>query len=98
MTSVVDSNFEVHLKGKFTFADRQKFRQVFDMAPANDVSDVVLDFEEVEFIDSAALGILLLARDDAKKFGVGLIIRKPQGQVKKMFEISRFHDLFQIKD
>ena len=57
-----------------------------------------IELSQVEFVDSAALGILLLARDEAEKSSTKLVLKSPQGQVKRMFEISKFHDLFNIED
>ncbi|MBL0318625.1 MAG: STAS domain-containing protein [Alphaproteobacteria bacterium] len=94
--SMIGDTSEVFIKGKFTFADHQVFRSMFSLLNQKDVRNLVFDFKETEFIDSAALGILLLLRDEAEKVSVGLTLRNPNGQIKKMFKVSRFYDLFQI--
>lgn len=52
---------------------------------------------QVDFVDSAALGMLLLARDEAQKHDKKLIISGIQGQVKKMFTVARFDSLFSLQ-
>ena len=95
---IENGNCEVSISGKFTFSDHQEFKSIFAILSDKDIKSIHLDFENVEFIDSAALGILLLARDESEKTGTTLVLQKPTGQVKKMFEVSRFYDLFQIED
>lgn len=89
---------EMAISGKFTFADRQVFRDLFKDITDQDIKRLCIELSQVEFVDSAALGILLLARDEAEKASTALVLKSPQGQVKRMFEISKFHDLFNIED
>jgi anti-anti-sigma factor len=86
----------VKLSGRFTFADHNDFKEIFQFFADSSINKIEIDLSNVEFVDSAALGMLLLTRDEAKKASKALTIRNPQGQVKKMFEISRFYDLFDI--
>ena len=51
---------------------------------------------QVNFVDSAALGMLLLARDEAEKYRKQLVLRGAAGQVKKMFDMARFNMLFSL--
>jgi anti-anti-sigma factor len=92
------STFEVKMRGKFTFSDRQIFRDITQEIQRPEIKKVVLDFSGVEFVDSAALGVLLLTKDEAEKHDTTLILRKPVDQVQKMFKISCFYDLFRIED
>lgn len=89
---------ELSLKGRFTFADNKTFVGLLDNMANQNFSKVVIDLANVEFIDSAALGVLLLARDRCEKSSMILLLRNPTGQVKQMFKISKFNDLFQIEE
>jgi anti-anti-sigma factor len=88
---------ELSLNGKFTFADNKTFTHIFDQISGRIFKRVIIDLSGVEFIDSAALGILLLARDKCEKSETSLTLKNPKGQVKQMFDISRFNDLFKIE-
>lgn len=96
--SVNGKELKLDLKGKFTFADNKVFADILEEISNSSFDGVVIDLGDVEFIDSAALGILLLARDKCVKSATNLELRNPKGQVKQMFDISRFNDLFQIKE
>jgi len=97
-TNVKDGNINrIEMKGKFTFSDHGEFKKLFDSFKDKAMSQVEFNMKNVEFVDSAALGLLLLARDEAEKSGKKLVIVGPEGQVKKMFEISRFYELFDVR-
>jgi HptB-dependent secretion and biofilm anti anti-sigma factor len=88
--------FNLTLSGKFTFADHPEFREILAKIGEDDVRQIVLQMSGVEFVDSAALGMLLLARDEAEKHNKSLILSGATGQVKKMFEMAKFSNLFTI--
>jgi len=86
--------YDVTLSGNFTFDDHTDFRDVLQQMSEADVRHVVFHMNKLEFIDSAALGMLLLARDEAQKHQKNLAISGATGQVKKMFDMARFDTLF----
>ena len=103
MRGIMEYTKEIHdqvctvtLHGKFTFSDHQTFKQFIGMLPEGSFRQFALSMENLVFVDSAALGILLLLRDECERAGVTLVLKNPVGQVKKMFEISRFYDLFTV--
>ncbi|MBI1275210.1 STAS domain-containing protein [bacterium] len=82
-------------KGAFTFSDHEDIKGVLD-ACQPPVEQVTLDFRAVNFVDSAALGMLLLVKDEAEKHSIKLSIRGAQEQPMQMFQISRFNELFDL--
>jgi anti-anti-sigma factor len=60
------------------------------------VKNLSLDFADVTFIDSTGMGMLLLLRDECQLHNAVLSIQSPQGQVQKIFAISKFDRLFSI--
>lgn len=93
-----DDTCDVMLNGKFTFADHPEFRAVLQYIADPNVRHVILRMARLEFVDSAALGMLLLANDEAKKHHKRLIISGANSQVKKMFNMARFNTLFTMTD
>ena len=91
-----DGSLEIVLKNKFTFQDNKIFAPILEDVAKSIYKTVTIDLKNAEFIDSAALGILLLTRDKCEKSFSKLVIKNPTGQVKQMFDISRFNDLFDI--
>lgn len=85
------------LGGHFTFTDHPEFREVLTHIEQAGVTSVIVDISQVEFVDSAALGMLLLANDAASKYAKKLVIRGAQGQVKKMFDMANFQSIFSLE-
>jgi anti-anti-sigma factor len=84
----------ISLRGAFTFNDNAAFRSIIKSLEESPPPSVVLDFAHVGFIDSAALGMLLLLREEQQKNISHIVLRHAQGQVRKMFDLSKFDNLF----
>jgi anti-anti-sigma factor len=88
---------EAMLTERITFSDNVLFRTMIAELLAAEPKTVALDLSQVAFIDSSGLGMLLLARDEVLKNGKDIVLRKPQGQVAKLFALSDFDSLFRIE-
>jgi len=86
------------IQGELTFTDHSSFKQLVGTLFEGKASPIVLDLSKLEFIDSAGLGMLLLVRDEVNKSSKKLILRHPQGQVKRMFAVTKFETLFAVED
>jgi anti-anti-sigma factor len=53
--------------------------------------------DTLDFVDSAGLGMLLLAHDAAAEGRKSLVIKNVGGQVKKMFALAHFQKLFALE-
>ena len=89
---------KIVMHGKFTFSDHMEFKKIIAIFDEGNLEKMELDVSGITFVDSAALGLLLLALEEAKKKSLPLIILKPTGQVQKMFKVSRFYELFKVLD
>jgi HptB-dependent secretion and biofilm anti anti-sigma factor len=95
----LDSNASlVSMSGEFTFTDHAQFKTLVTRLFETKDAPVVIDLSKLEFIDSAGLGMLLLARDEAKKTNRSLVLRGPSGQVKRMFGVTKFDTLFDVQE
>lgn len=84
-------------QGRFDFNCFRDFRTTYESALAQDgVKCIVVDLQQVQYIDSAALGILLL-RDKAAAQGAKVELANLQGTVKDVLEIANFHKIFSIR-
>lgn len=88
------SQCHITLSGRFTFSDSAAFRPVLDLLTTPALSEIILDFSQTEFIDSAALGMLLLLREEARQRNIDVRLINAYGQIKKMFELVQFHTIF----
>jgi anti-anti-sigma factor len=58
---------------------------------------LVLDFENVEFLTSTALGALLRVRKQIAATGGSFALRNPQEAVQEVFEVTRLAHLFEVE-
>lgn len=88
---------EARLSGRLTFTDYQAFRDLLKSFQEQPHPRQVIDLSALEFIDSSGLGMLLIALDEAKRANRTLVLRGPQGQVKRTIEIAAMTPLFDIE-
>jgi anti-anti-sigma factor len=84
------------LRGSFTFKDYHSFRALLD-ALRNGGQHHVLDLSGLEFVDSAALGMLLIADDEARGAGWTLILRHPAERLARLMETAAMDSIFKIE-
>jgi anti-anti-sigma factor len=85
------------ISGDLTFTDHAAFLVIMNRLLATRGTPIVIDLFQLEFIDSAGLGMLLIARDEARKASRVLTLRHPKGQVERMFAVTKFETLFVIE-
>jgi len=80
---------------RFDFNSYRQFRDIYEPALDNPkIKKIIVDLSNVQYIDSAALGVMLLLRDKAKALGKQVDIANPKGAVKEVLEIANFNKLF----
>lgn len=90
------SGLNVALRGRLTFAENGQFRRILgQLGDLAGVPRVVFDLGGVDYIDSAGLGMLLVARDAVAGQKGRLTLDSARGQVARMLDLARFRDLFQ---
>lgn len=85
----------VRLKGRFDYEARRDFDAAVQAALAETAGEVQINLMEVEYMDSSALGMLLVLRDKAKVLGKRVSLAESQGLVKKILDVANFQKLFQ---
>ncbi len=86
------------LDGLFDFSTHRDFRQACDEILACElVQDVLVDFRNVEYLDSSALGMLLLLKEKAGSGGRTLALVNCQEPVRQVLDIACFGKIFTIR-
>ena len=94
-TSPDGQTFTIQIKGKFDFNLVQAFRNAYSEIES-ELSTLVVDLRETEYMDSSALGMLLnMQKSLAGKVG-SIKISNCRPQIKKILQISRFDKKFDI--
>ena len=85
----------IKIFGRFDFSQHQAFRQAYDKAN-NAVNTFIVDMSGTEYIDSSALGMLLLLRDKVGDKKESVKIVNARSEVKKILQIANFDRLFAV--
>ncbi len=85
----------IYIQGRFDFSSHQEFRAAYEkLAKMPTVFRV--DLQGTTYLDSSALGMLLLLRDFAGGDKATIEIANASTDVKKILTISNFEQLFTI--
>jgi anti-anti-sigma factor len=86
------------LTGRFDFHSHRDFRAAYEEAmEAAGVKEIEVDFKAVDYLDSSALGMLLLLREKAEATGRNVVLTGLHGTVKQVLDIANFGKLFTIR-
>jgi len=92
-----DGRSVIRLLGRFDFNSHREFREAVDKAlSAADSRVVEVDLGSVEYLDSSALGMLLMLRDKAHGVGKTVSLANCRGAVRQVLDIANFGKLFSI--
>ena len=95
-TTVHDGQATIKLQGRFDFNAHREFRAAVEDAVARSTGSVVVDFCDVDYLDSSALGMLLMLRDKAKEAVREVSLINCRGAVRQVIDIANFGKLFRI--
>lgn len=59
---------------------------------------LIVDLQEVDFIDSLGLRMLVGLRDDSQRSGLRLSVVPPSGMARRIFEITSTDELFDWRE
>ena len=95
VSSIVDGKVTITIKCRFDFGIHQEFRQAYESAdPKPHIFEV--DLRATSYLDSSALRMLLLLRDNAGGDNSNVSINNVNEEVSKILKISNFEQLFTI--
>ncbi|MFD1697272.1 STAS domain-containing protein [Roseibium aestuarii] len=88
--------FTAWLSGQLKYQDNGAFRQLIEQINAAQVRNCVFDLSELSSIDSAGLGMLVIASDNSENHGWKIEVRNVRGQVRKILDLSRFDKIMTV--
>ena len=86
---------DINITGRFDFNAHHDFRNIYRNEKSNAAYSI--NMSGTEYIDSSALGMLLLLREHAGNESAKITIKGCNEDIKKIFAISNFEKLFSIE-
>lgn len=83
----------IYTNNAFTFEDHDQFLKIYRQP---DVSKIVLNMKDTDYIDSSAMGIMIMIKEYTTKKGIEVKVVKVQKFVKKILTVANFQKLFDI--
>ncbi len=97
-TRSADTTFTLALQGRFDFHSHREFRESYQAAlDSGATREIEIDFRGVDYLDSSALGMLLLLREKADALGKQVTLAHMHGMVKQVLDVANFGKLFNMK-
>ncbi|MDP5240291.1 STAS domain-containing protein [Uliginosibacterium sp. 31-16] len=92
-----DAHAVLRLAGRFDFKAHREFRDAVDsLLGQAGTRPLQVDLSEVSYLDSSALGMLLMLRDKAKAANKDVALIGVKGSVRQVLDIANFSKLFAI--
>ncbi len=89
---------EIAIEGSFTFRDHDRFFEVVSLIKNSKDKKMSFNLAKCDFIDSAALGMFVIASDEASAKDMTLVIKSATGKVKDVMFAARFDNLYTFED
>lgn len=90
-----DGVLKINVSGRFDFSVHKEFRDAINRIAVG-VKKIEVNLSATEYLDSSALGMLLLLRDKVSGDKQAVSICGANKEVKKILEIANFDKLFTI--
>jgi anti-anti-sigma factor len=90
-----DDTVNINITGNFDYSCHGEFRESYRNVPSG-ATAYIINLGNATYMDSSALGMLLLLREHAGGDGSRISITNCDGDIRKILEISNFDKLFDI--
>ena len=93
--NATDEATVIHVRGEIDMATAGRLRDAIEphMGPKQ---TIILDFSEVEFMDSSCLNVLVQVRGRLTENGGSLILRNPSSAAHRLLTVAGANDLLEL--
>ncbi|CAN1557957.1 SpoIIAA Anti-anti-sigma regulatory factor (antagonist of anti-sigma factor) [Rhabdaerophilaceae bacterium] len=95
-TSISDTLIRIKLIDRMSFSDHGNFRDMLEAVKKAAPQQCILDMSGLTSVDSAALGMLMIAHEASKKGGWQLELTAPKPNVRKLLELAHFDKILTV--
>lgn len=94
----VDNNLVLFLKGRLMLNQCRQLKDTVINRLNPTIQNIYIHLKEVDFIDSAGLGLLVGIKMSANKFNAQTYLVAPKSEVKTLFSVAKLDMIFKIVD
>ncbi len=95
---VVGQAVILSLNGRFVFDVRKSFQQAIQKAHEKSPRKIVLNMEGVTYLDSAGLGLIALASEQAKIQHIVFCLVNPVGAVRRLLDLAQLPKILPVHE
>lgn len=93
-----DNVARIIMSGRFDFQIHRDFKDAYSKLFENAaVQQIEIEMSKLEYLDSSALGMLMLLNERARSANKAIILSNPSRVVNQVLEVANFNRLFTIK-
>ena len=98
VTNLVGRTWMIKMSGRFDFLVHLEFKQSYEgMLNNPEIREIEVDMQHLDFLDSTALGMLMLLRERALVVSKPIVLSNPSSNVFKLLDVANFDKLFLTK-
>jgi len=98
LNGVENSVAVIAIDEDFNFETHKSFRNAVRESLELGAKEIILEFKKVEYMDSTALGLLMVAKDTANEVDCKIKLKSVSGYARKILEMSQFDQKFELID
>lgn len=87
----------IKINGRFDFSVQSEFRDSYHDLSGDDKVNVIVDMNGANYMDSSALGMLLMMREHLGGDSASIVISNCSSEIKNILNVANFQSLFQIQ-
>ncbi len=84
------------MTGKLIFLNGSEFRKILNEILEKNVKNLSIHLGELMFMDSAGLGMLMIAHKECYTRNIVLSLYRPKGDVKALMQLTKSYEKFNI--
>jgi len=95
---ILDKAARINMFGRFDFQVHREFKEAYTPLLDNPVvKEIEVEMSKVDYLDSSALGMLMLLNERARTVNKPITLLNTSGVVSQVLAVANFSKIFNIK-
>jgi anti-anti-sigma factor len=92
------TTFHARIAERLAFSDHKAFRELLKQVSASGAKTCVFDLSQLNSIDSAGLGMFVVAHEEGQANGWSLVVRGAKGHVDALMKLGKFDKILTLEE